>query len=370
MSLSTSNSKSAVTAEKSAAGTAHDGVWTVRFTWKHMLLVALLTFCVLELLSRSFLFKISKDFSMFAKFPTRARALTAEPGLRVALIGNSTTDDCTDAGVIKAQLEQQLHRPVSVEAFAAGGSMLPTQLHIVNHTFWRTNERPDLYVVTFFNNNQDQLSDSEDMDAGRLGYFFTTPREWPRIFKREVQSPEERIVFMASSASASVAGRRRIADRLSAITVPKYKELMWRVNGANVDHVIRGMKATSRPASYQDLNDLIQGAQARGSAVCFIAYPTRQCVSGQYTISQTSQRIIEAKGATLIDLRKKCQLPYASYKDDIHISKQWAPYYSGFVARAIEPICENIVHGTSPAQSASPTDMATKPRPTPTTPAP
>ena len=81
-----------------------------------MLWVAFLTFCCLETISRTLLFKHSKDFSSFAQLPRHARELTAQPGLHIALIGNSTTDDCTDISVIKHELEQKLHEPVYVDA--------------------------------------------------------------------------------------------------------------------------------------------------------------------------------------------------------------------------------------------------------------
>src|SRR5258705_2772150 len=89
-----------------------------------LLLVAgsiLLALIALEVVTREFLYPASLDFVRFASYPERARHLASQPGLRVALIGNSATEDGVDIERVKAGLEDNGLGPVDLDMFLADG---------------------------------------------------------------------------------------------------------------------------------------------------------------------------------------------------------------------------------------------------------
>src|SRR3954471_8748041 len=128
----------------------------------------------LELFTRFRLFEMSKDFRRFGSYPARARTLVETTGpVRLAFIGNSATDRGVDARVVDATLAGA-GRPARSDLFVADQSRVDTWRFILERYFAAPGLRPDMVVVTFYEND---LEDGNPVEIGRLAQFFTGVRD-------------------------------------------------------------------------------------------------------------------------------------------------------------------------------------------------
>lgn len=298
-----------------------------------------------ELVMRLLFFRISTDFSKFPEFPKRASVLMQQKALRVALIGNSTTYKCTDAKVVQQVLQEQLKRPVVVDAFAADGSSIETWYYLLNHYFWQPGKRPDLFIVTFYNDGiLADLADGENLDLGRLAQFLTGPRDWPEVFQNDIHDPGARVEYLLSGLSSSFAAKERMKRRLLDVVVPHYRTFTQGVNLAAFEHQQRVAQASHRNAkqafTYTTLQRFLEKGRGEGSRFIFVAYPTLECTRKPYALDRQATRLIQQYGADFVDMRHVPRLTASSYEDKIHISKIWTPYYSERLGLAIAPVAD------------------------------
>jgi hypothetical protein len=290
--------------------------------------VPLLVLALLEVTTRAVLVPASRDLRRFSSYPTRARALFARPGLRVALIGNSVTENGVDVERFERTLSASLHRPIVADMLVADGADISTDYWIVERWLWKADLRPDLMVVTWFGPG---LEDADGMDLGRLARYLTGPEDWGQVFRLRVHGLEDRVEFVLSALSASYAARHRIKERVLDL-LPGYEDATTRVNDINFERE----HAHTRPhaETHHTLERFLARARQHGVRVCFVAYPSRW----DYTIPDEALRMIAEAGMPFIDLRRVAELAPEDYRDHAHLNERGRPIYTDVLARSLSAV--------------------------------
>jgi hypothetical protein len=301
-----------------------------RRVWVGLLIV----FAILELGTRYRLFNMSKDFRRFRSYPARAQALVEGPGpLRIALIGNSATDRGVDAGVVEAAMAAH-GRPAHANLFVADQSRIDTWRFIFERYFAAPGLRPDLVVVTFYEND---LEDGNPVEIGRLAQFFTTVHDWPEVLSVNLHDLDDQASFIVASGWATFAASDRIRERLYETLVPNFQADAARINGVVYAHEARA--ALARPApppTFVALQRLLDRAAETHVPLCFVAYPTLDTARGApYPVSSELVALLRARGATFVDLRRIPGLGPDFYADDVHLTEAGRRPYSEALAAAL-----------------------------------
>lgn len=301
-----------------------------------ILVLLFLFFVALEGLTRFKLFKMSKDFVRFKTYPKLASRLMESPGTKVALIGNSATQRGVYMGVLKSELESGGNSQIAADMFVADASRINTWHFMLNRYFWKPDRRPDLFVITYYEN---ELEDGNPIEIGRMAQFFTTPSDWPALFKTDITDNSQRADFMISSFWATFAARDRIKERVLEMAVPHYKGYVSEMNGINYRHVVMGIKGTPPVRTHKALARMLETAKEHGSKLCFVAFPTLMPDKPMpYDLNDEAIKMIRDAGMYFIDLRKVDGLSPDKYADEIHLNAEGRPIYTKRLAQEISAI--------------------------------
>ncbi|HZU83110.1 MAG TPA: hypothetical protein VE987_09350, partial [Polyangiaceae bacterium] len=301
--------------------------------------VALLVlFVALEGFTRCELFRMSKDFRRFSGYDARAEALARSDAFRIALVGNSATDRGVDPDVVVSTIRAESGRDVDVDLFVADRSRINTWRYMLKRYFFARGRHADLIVVTFY---EDDLDDGNDVEIGRLAQFFTSPSDWPGVFRVDLPALDDRVDFVLSSAWATFAARDRVNQRVLTAVVPGYKPYMDGVNAAVFEHARRHARPATPagPVTDEALALLLADARRSGDALCFVAYPT--LTTGErspYEVSPQALATIERGGAAYVDLRHIPEIRPEDYADEVHLNEVGRLLYSQRLAEALAPI--------------------------------
>ncbi len=308
-----------------------------------LLALLVLLLVVVEMAVRTQLVPRSKDLNRFRHYPDMAAALVGEDAYRVAFIGNSATDHGVIVDPMSEELTRLLGKPAAAQKFVADASKINTWHFMVKKLFWDAGGAPDLLVVTFYERN---LQDGNPMEVGRVAQYFTSPGDWPTILSEDLTTIDQRTDFMLSSGWASYAFRNRIKDRALSSIVPDYKDFTTHNNEVARHHYGVGMGASTKPAApvggepatYRALTRFLELANAHGTKICFIAYPTPPDGPG-YVVADELRARIEAAGQRFVDLSHTPELGPEDYEDDVHVTPDGAVIYTRLVAAAVTGPC-------------------------------
>jgi hypothetical protein len=320
------------------------------------LVVLVLVVCALlglELFARTKLVSMSKDLRRFSTYGDRTRELVARPdGRRVLLVGNSATDRGIDLPTFEATLSAARGGPGHGALLVADQSRINTWHFMLERFVFRPGLRPDLVVVTFYEND---LEDGNRVEIGRLAHFFTDVRDWPSVFMVDLPTLDQQADFVLSSFSAAFATRERVKERLLRVLIPRYESFTTDVNAVIFKHeAARVQKAPeAAPPGHVALDRLLARARQAGVRLAFVAYPTLTA-NGRlpYEIEPETRRRLEAAGAPLIDLRHVPGLDADLYDDEVHLNERGRPPYSAALARALAPLLTDPA--ASPPEAAAP----------------
>jgi hypothetical protein len=304
----------------------------VRLLDRRVALGVLLMVVALEVFTRVRLFSMSKDFRRFRGYDARAAALVARGGTRVALIGNSATDRGVDVVTLERALAGDGQR-VHADLFVADQSRVNTWRYMLESYFARAQRRPDLVVVTFY---EDELADGNPVEIGRLAQFFTTVRDWPEVFRVDLPAPGDRVEFVLSSVWATFAASERIRERLLDAVVPDFRDYTARANQIAFVHRRAAAGRASGPRTYRALGGLLQRAAETGQHLCFVAYPTlAEPGAVPYPIPPELPVMLHEAGAGFIDLRRTPGLRPDLYADEVHLTEEGRVPYSAALGQAL-----------------------------------
>ncbi len=289
---------------------------------------------VLEILSRVVLYPASKDFVRFREYPARAEALAALAGQRVVLLGNSTTEEGVDVPTVTADLQSRGLGQVHLDMFVADGSEITSWRYMLERYFWKPGLRPDLVVITFFG---PLLSDRSEKDLGRLAQFFTSPPDWPDLYRTDLSDLSLRVEFALSAAWATYAARERIKARLLASVVPDYKNFEVLLASEAARHARRrAVSAAPATDDYRALHRLLQRARESATTILFVAFPMYGAGPvPPYQLDPRAAGIIHEAGGDLVDLRSVPELTAGDYRDLVHLNERGRPKYSRRLAEVL-----------------------------------
>lgn len=314
--------------------------WRDRSTGARVALVVIAVILALELFTRFKLFRMSKDFRRFSGYGGQAAALVGASdaegdGMSIAFIGNSATMHGVDTDLVAREMSERCGVPVRAEMFTADASRVNTWHFILESTFWKPGNRPDAFVVTFY---EDDLADGNRIEIGRVAQFFTDVHDWPDVFDVDLQEFPDRAEFVVSSGWATYAARARIRERVLGL-VPGYEDYLTASNAVIYRHERAAAAAAAsdvpRERTYRALERVLRRAGEEESALTFIAYPTLETAEGRpYPLDTGAVDRLTRAGAGFIDLRglRDAGIGPSLYMDDIHLSPAGRDRYSRHLA--------------------------------------
>lgn len=308
-------------------------------------LVVLTFFVGAEVLTRTVLFRISKDISKFQTFTKRAETLAAQPGTSVAFVGNSLTERGIDATLFAETLTASGAGPVAADVFSADASKINVWHYLLTRYFWKPGHNPDVFVVSFYENN---LADKNPLEVGRFAQFFVERDDWSEVFTHDLTSNSERFEFLLSSVWATYATRERIKERGLSLLIPHYQELTVQANDVLRQQAAKSKTPLETTVSHELLKRFIARANEHQSKILFVAFPT--IIPGHerpyqpYELDPEMLSVIRDGGMELADLRQVPELTPEMYADDIHLNEKGRPVYSRYLATALRPFIEKLAN--------------------------
>src|SRR5687767_9195954 len=214
----------------------------------------------------------SVDIIRYRSFPVHARILAGAPAPSIVFIGNSVTDRVlTD--VLESEWKAITGGPLVADKFVTYNSNLTSWYWMSNQYFWKQDLRPDLIVVTYY--DELGLADSPVMDIGAMAQFFTDAGDRPSLFEHDVTSLRKRAEYMLSSASLWFAMRDRIRVR-TLNKIPKYQVFANMTNAYNFQYEQGRRMADATPVpTFGTLRRFVTRAQQEGVRLCFVAFRRR-----------------------------------------------------------------------------------------------
>jgi hypothetical protein len=270
---------------------------------------------------------LSLDLKHIGEIPAISQNIAAGQGLlRVLFIGNSMTRYGVDTGTFEREMQAQGIGPLRVEKVFPDATGLPDWYYAFKHYFVDAGHLPDVLIVSFAARD---LQDDYAVEPTRLARYYSSSRDIPEVFSRDVLDFDGRVEFLLSSISSSFANRTRVRTRVLDALVPDYRETAQQLNR----DMNRGqsVKAASAPHTYVRLERLIQLASQRGVRVIFVAMPLREA----YTLDPLVRKTVEEGGMTFVDCRDVAGLGRESYLDEMHLKPEGAAVYSQFLAHQL-----------------------------------
>ena len=277
---------------------------------------------------------VSRDLDRLRSFPDRARSLAAAPAPRIVFIGDSVTDRI-ELERIEAEWEAATGDSLAVDKFVAYNSNLATWYWMSEQYFWKRDLKPDLIVVTYY--DEMGLADSQVLDVGNLARFFTDADDRPTLFKHDLKTFRQRADYMLSSVSLAYAMRDRIRERTIHL-IPQYKKFARTTNEFNFqyeqEHAPIAVDATP---TYDALRRFLTRAQQEGVKVCFVAFRPRPetADSPAYAIDPKVLGMVTDAGMLHLDLRHMHELSTDMYEDAVHLNERGRPIYTKRLAHEL-----------------------------------
>jgi hypothetical protein len=264
--------------------------------------------------------------------PARAAVLVDRPGVRVALVGNSTTRQL-DTGAFAGSFRARGGRDVAAETFAVDGSYVNTWRYVLEQCFWRPKRRPDLFVVNFCDRD---LEDGNALSTAVLARRLTTPADWPEVLREDLSTVSQRADFLLCAVSASYARREYVREPILRRVVPGYSRYRRRSNDILHQEQRLGETGGYGPApTHRALERLLRRARQTRSEICFVAYPTAGSLRGEGSVNPESVRLIREAGMSFVDLGRTPALRAEHYTDRVHLTEAGSRLYSRRLAAAI-----------------------------------
>ena len=232
----------------------------------------------------------------------------------------------------------------------AYNSNLATWYWMSEQYFWKRDLKPDLIVVTYY--EEMGLADSQVVDVGNLARFFTDANDRPSLFERDLKTFRQRADYMLSSVSLAYAMRDRIHLRTIHL-IPGYRQFAQTTNEFNFqyeqEHAPMAFDATP---TYDALRRFLTRARQEGVKVCFVAFRPRPDTadSPAYPIDPKVLGMIADAGMLHLDLRHMDELSTEMYEDAVHLNEGGIPIYTRRLAHELARALR-LVKSTGPKSS-------------------
>ncbi len=304
---------------------------------------------LMEIGTREAIVPVSRDLDRLSSFPDRARSLAKAPAPRIAFIGDSVTDRVA-LELLKAEWEATTGQSLAVDKFVTYNSNLATWYWMSEQYFWKRDLKPDLIVVTYY--DETGLADSQAEDIGNLARFLTDSDDRPSLFEHDLKTFRQRTDYMLSSISLAYAMRDRIRDRTIHF-IPQYGPFAKTTNEFNFQYQQEHVApiATDPAPTYEALRRFLARARQENVKVCFIAFRPRPDASGSpaYPIRAEVLDTIADAGMLHLDFRHMDELSTEMYEDSVHLNEHGMPIYAKRLAHELGQALR-LVQSTAPNQ--------------------
>lgn len=297
----------------------------IRGEWKAIAMVAT-TLLVFECAMRLAGDALSTDLRHIREIPRLAEELAAADGIRMLFLGNSLTREGFDGAVFVQALQEAGSAPVEVRSVYPDDTTIVEWSALLPHFFLDADRAPDIVVIGFAKNH---LSDATTVHPARLGRFYSSLSDIPRIFRYHLVDFEGRSEYLLAYASSAFGNRRRIPRRFFDLWVPHFREARSEINR---DLRAISTKPTSGPIqSYTRLERLAQLLRAEDVRSIAVAMPLPKV----YPLDAGLRETLDAQGIELVDARNVPGISRASYRDGQHLAPNGARLYSEWLARRL-----------------------------------
>ena len=307
------------------------------------------TLVLIEVGTREAVIPVSRDLDRLRSFPDRARSLAGAPDPSIVFIGDSVTDR-VELELIKAEWEAVTGGSLAADKFVTYNSNLATWYWMSEQYFWKRDLKPDLIVVTYY--DEMGLADSQVRDVGNLARFFTDANDRRSLFEHDLTTFRQRADYLLSSVSLAYALRDRIRDRTIGL-IPKYRQFATTTNEFNFQYEQQHASiAADATPTYDALRRFLTRARQEGVKVCFVAFRPRPgtAVAPAYAIDPEVVDMIADAGMVHLDLRHMGELSSAMYGDAVHLNDLGVPIYARRLAHELARALR-LVHSTGPRSS-------------------
>lgn len=262
--------------------------------------------------------RASVDAAHIDDIPRIVSALASAGRPTVLFLGNSLTR----AGVVPRALEL---RGAHVALIHPDDTTIVDWLYLYKRNLRARGAAPDVLVVGFA---ADQLSDATEVQVDRLGYLggFLGLRE---AFRHDVPDFESRVSYVLANLSCAFANRHRIRNQLFAALIPHYKTSAQVLNKGFGPPP--GTEERRPPRAYKRLSRFLDLMEGTGTKVVFVSIP----VPAYHELDPELRRLIAARGARLLDLRRPAGLTDRHFLDGYHLAPAGGEVFSRELSRRL-----------------------------------
>ncbi len=114
------------------------------------------------------------------------------------------------------------------------------------------------------------------------------------------------------------------------------------------------MPSVEGPITHVTLQRFIDRAKSRGIHLVFVAFPIRDCVTGNpYELRPETNGVIQQAGMDLIDARFDTGLQESDFDDELHLNEAGREIYSRKLAGLLQPILEQHQNSAQAPESSN-----------------
>lgn len=231
--------------------------------------------------------------------------LSSHDGIRIALIGNSLTNDGVDEG----RLEAELHSTRVVKLVPDGTSLWDWKCLVRHHIINSSAPTADLVVLGF---GWDQLGDNTRANPSRLGGYLCRWADLKRPGDIGLENFGDAAEFAAARVFHIYANRETLRNRVLDSLIPSYRMFTRKANrGGPLDP-----EAGPAETRYRQILDLATELEGKGVRLVVMAMPVRR----PYALSPALPKMLESKGVILLDYRHLDGIDPRSFADEMHLN--------------------------------------------------
>jgi len=303
---------------------------------------------VVELASRAFGSRISKEIRYIRTFPRKADSLRKSKSRRILILGNSLTNCGLDLPLLKSQLPRHSRDRFHIETIAMDGTAITEWYHIFRRFFAEPKQLPNVVIVNFHPAGKDAgIADEKLVRMERLVHYFRA-RDIPQVALNEVEGFGNRCRFVQSYLLASFGNRARFKRMaLGALgTVPHYargERHMHRLAASRR----KGGRAKPPVPTYRMLGKLAGLTHRCDVQLILVAMPVSEYVPTGPALT----RLVHAEGLSLLDCQRPPGLTAEGYADSSHLNEQGEQIFTRYYA---ERIAKELTRESSPSEALEP----------------
>lgn len=238
-------------------------------------LCLLLMLAGLELATRLFEQRLSKDVQHIRSLPAVAAKLQAAPdsSLRVLILGNSLSRDGLNQTVLRDGLQKLTGRQVELAAMYPDGSSVSQWFYGYRRYFSQAGAKPDL---VFIGTARQHLLDARS-EADRLAAFYTSYADMPLLLKQQHGDVEAISKALLARVSMLFAHRGRVQPLVFYNLVPGYTETTQNLSVHRSEAPGQSAESTVLAAPVNEpcwhFQELIKTIQADGATPIVVTIP-------------------------------------------------------------------------------------------------